>query len=116
MATTLTLQQMREDLAALLRTDAAEIADDDNLLDHGLDSIRLMRLAQQWNDQGIAVSFAALAERPELLHWARLVAEASAQAPSAAAPQTTPHTPSPSSDVSTSASPGSERPGEGPAA
>lgn len=115
MATTLTLQQMREDLAALLRTDAAEIADDDNLLDHGLDSIRLMRLAQQWNDRGIAVSFAALAERPELLHWARLVSEASAQAPSEA-PQTTPQTPSPSSDASTSGTSGSERPGEGPAA
>jgi bifunctional isochorismate lyase/aryl carrier protein len=69
----LTREQMRADLGALLRIDAHEIADDDNLLDHGLDSMRLMRLAQQWNDRGIAVSFAALAERPELAHWWRLV-------------------------------------------
>lgn len=63
------LQRMRQDVAAILKTDASEIADDDNLIDHGLDSMRLMRLAQQWHDRGVAVPFADLAERPQLSYW-----------------------------------------------
>lgn len=73
----LTLSQMRADVAALLRLDAAEIDDEDNLVDHGLDSLRLMRLAQRWNERGLGVSFAALAERPQLSHWWTLVSGAS---------------------------------------
>lgn len=62
-------QRMRDDVAAILETDASEIADDDNLIDHGLDSMRLMRLTQQWHDRGVTVPFADLAERPQLSHW-----------------------------------------------
>jgi aryl carrier-like protein len=62
-------QRMRDDVAGILKTDASEIADDDNLIDHGLDSMRLMRLAQQWHDRGVTVPFAELAERPQLAHW-----------------------------------------------
>jgi aryl carrier-like protein len=62
-------QRMRDDVAAILKTDASEIADDDNLIDHGLDSMRLMRLTQQWHDRGVTVPFADLAERPQLSHW-----------------------------------------------
>jgi aryl carrier-like protein len=62
-------QRMRDDVAAMLRTDASEIADDDNLIDHGLDSMRLMKLAQQWHDRGVDVPFSALAERPQLSYW-----------------------------------------------
>lgn len=73
MADTLTLPQMRLDVAALLRTNASEIGDDDNLVDHGLDSIRLMQLAQQWSDRGVPIGFATLAERPQLSHWWTLI-------------------------------------------
>lgn len=73
MPDTLTLPQMRLDVAALLRTDASEIGDDDNLVDHGLDSIRLMQLAQQWTDRGVPIGFATLAERPQLSHWWTLI-------------------------------------------
>jgi aryl carrier-like protein len=62
-------QRMRGDVAAILKTDASEIADDDNLIDHGLDSMRLMRLTQQWHERGVTVPFADLAERPQLSHW-----------------------------------------------
>ena len=42
---------------------------EDNLVDWGLDSIRLMLLRQRWIDRGADVPFAQLAERPQLTHW-----------------------------------------------
>lgn len=74
------LQRMRDDVAAILKTDVSEIADDDNLIDHGLDSMRLMRLTQQWHDRGITVPFADLAERPQLSHWWKLASRYAAAA------------------------------------
>jgi aryl carrier-like protein len=74
---------MRGDVAAILKTDASEIADDDNLIDHGLDSMRLMRLTQQWHDRGVTVPFAELAERPQLSHWWTLAARYAANSGSA---------------------------------
>ena len=38
----LTLEQMRQDLAKILLEDPADIHDDDNLIDLGLDSMRAM--------------------------------------------------------------------------
>ncbi len=65
----LTLERLRSDVAAVLFESPDEIGDEDNLVDHGLDSIRIMALIQQWNDAGAQVDFATLAERPELAHW-----------------------------------------------
>jgi bifunctional isochorismate lyase / aryl carrier protein len=53
-------------------------ADEDNLLDHGLDSIRLMTLVEWLRDQGHDVAFVDLAERPTLTAWSGLVARADA--------------------------------------
>lgn len=41
----LTLDTMRQDVARLLHEDPADIADDDNLIELGLDSMRAMALA-----------------------------------------------------------------------
>ncbi len=79
MSTTLTLDEMRRDVAALLGVDAADIGDDDNLLDHGLDSMRLMQLASQWRTAGHTIDFVALAEHAQLARWAALVAAGPAQ-------------------------------------
>lgn len=68
-----TFEQMRADVAEILNEDPAEIRDDDNLVDFGLDSIRLMALATRWQTAGAAVQFADLAEYPQLLHWWTLV-------------------------------------------
>lgn len=70
---TFTLERVRADIARVLQTDTGEIADTDNLIDHGLDSIRLMSLVQAWQTDGAPVAFDQLAEYPEVNHWLRLL-------------------------------------------
>ncbi|BDH59219.1 phosphopantetheine-binding protein [Tsukamurella sp. PLM1] len=70
----LTADRVRADVAELLQLPPHEIADDDNLFDLGLDSVRVMTLIQRWRDAGAAeLEFPDLAEQPELAHWQRLV-------------------------------------------
>lgn len=70
----LSLETMRADLAEVLYLDPSEVPDDADLLDLGLDSIRLMSLGQRWSDAtGARVTFADLAVRPQLPHWWRLL-------------------------------------------
>ncbi|MBB2910628.1 bifunctional isochorismate lyase/aryl carrier protein [Streptosporangium becharense] len=59
---------MREYVASLL--DGPLPGDDDNLLDHGLDSVRLMMVADR-----LGVDFTDLAERPTLRAWAELAGD-----------------------------------------
>lgn len=66
-------QAVREQVAGLLELPAAELPDDADLLDYGLDSIRLMSLAERWRRQGAALTFADLAERPTLAAWCDLL-------------------------------------------
>ncbi|MFI8931595.1 phosphopantetheine-binding protein [Streptomyces sp. NPDC053474] len=74
MTQTLSPEQLRADVAELLDCDPAEIAPDDNLMDHGLDSVRIMSLIERWRAAGAAtVEFPDLAERPELGHWTALL-------------------------------------------
>jgi len=77
----LTHETMRADVAELLEEDAAAIGDDDNLVDFGLDSMRLMALATRWRNAGANVQFADLAERPQLTHWFMLVDRGRTAAP-----------------------------------
>ncbi|MFD7669004.1 phosphopantetheine-binding protein [Streptomyces sp. NPDC059788] len=70
----LTLEQLRNDVADVLGEDPADIPDDENLVDYGLDSVRLMALAGRWNrDHGIEVAVADLSEEPALEKWAVLL-------------------------------------------
>lgn len=70
----LTADRVRADVAELLQVPAQSIADDDNLFDLGLDSVRVMTLIQRWRDAGAAdIEFPDLAEQPELAHWQHLV-------------------------------------------
>jgi aryl carrier-like protein len=64
---------LRAQLADLLEIPADELADDDNLLDHGMDSIRIMALVDAWRDAGVEVSFVDLAEEPTIAHWRALL-------------------------------------------
>lgn len=73
-AVALTLEQLRADVADVLGEDPEEIPLDENLVDYGLDSVRLMSLAAAWRrDHGVEVAFADLAERPALESWAPLL-------------------------------------------
>ncbi|MDC0707454.1 isochorismatase family protein [Stigmatella sp. ncwal1] len=64
----LSRQQIHADVVELLQQDAA-LGDDENLLERGLDSIRLMSLVERWRNAGAEVTFVELAERPTLADW-----------------------------------------------
>ncbi|MBB5960609.1 bifunctional isochorismate lyase/aryl carrier protein [Saccharothrix tamanrassetensis] len=65
--------RVRERIAAQLDIPPEVIADDDNLLDHGLDSVRVMALVESWRADGARVSFADLAESPTVRAWTDLL-------------------------------------------
>ncbi|WP_240332729.1 phosphopantetheine-binding protein, partial [Klebsiella pneumoniae] len=50
-----------------------EIPLDENLVYLGLDSIRMMSLAEKWRKQGATVNFVELAANPTLAHWRTLL-------------------------------------------
>ncbi|MCP3099469.1 isochorismatase family protein [Myxococcus sp. K15C18031901] len=72
----LTPRRIREDVAELLQVAPAELSDVDNLLERGLDSIRLMSLVERWRSAGSEVTFVELAERPTLDEWCALLCPA----------------------------------------
>ncbi|ACY14565.1 isochorismatase family protein [Haliangium ochraceum] len=95
-ASGISLERLRSDIAEILEEPAEDIADDDNLLDLGLDSIRLMSLVERWRAQGAELSFVELAERPSIADWWTILsapmplaadAVASARAEAGTAPQ-----------------------------
>jgi bifunctional isochorismate lyase/aryl carrier protein len=75
----LSIAELRSQLANLLQCSPQEIGSEDNLLDWGLDSIRLMSLVERWRQAGIEVSFTDLAERPTLANWSQLLARQAAE-------------------------------------
>ncbi|WP_031064818.1 phosphopantetheine-binding protein [Streptomyces sp. NRRL WC-3742] len=68
-----TVERIRAEVADLLGEDPADIPPDENLVDWGLDSIRLMTLAERWRAEGAEVAFVQLAERPAVEAWAELL-------------------------------------------
>lgn len=69
----LTLEQMRLDIARLVNEAPEELENDDNLLDWGLDSMRIFNVSVEWNKTGLELRFADLAETPTLAGWWRIV-------------------------------------------
>jgi len=67
---------LQKQLAELLKQPLRAIGFEDNLVDLGLDSIRLMSLLETWRRTGVSeVSFTALAEKPTIAAWAELLVE-----------------------------------------
>ena len=62
----LILEKLRADIAAMLEEAPDAIGDEDNLMDFGLDSMRAMNLALQWEEEGVPVDFGDIAETPTL--------------------------------------------------
>ncbi|MPT47093.1 MAG: phosphopantetheine-binding protein [Sphingobium sp.] len=60
--TPLTLDDIRADIIAYLPEDADDFDNDDNLMDVGLDSMRAMTLVSHWEEKGVPLDFADLAE------------------------------------------------------
>ncbi|MCL2892933.1 isochorismatase [Brenneria tiliae] len=67
--------RLRAELLPLLDEDSGEVDDDENLLDYGLDSVRIMSLAARWRQQGHDVDFVALVKSPTINHWLALLAQ-----------------------------------------
>ncbi|MFD4264321.1 phosphopantetheine-binding protein [Rhodococcus sp. NPDC058481] len=53
----------------MLEIDATEISDDTNLLDCGMDSIRLMSLIERWRAFGVRADFPALTGTYLVADW-----------------------------------------------
>lgn len=64
-----TIDRMRQDIASMIYIDPAEIGDNDNLMDLGLDSMRAMNLVQLWQQRNLHLNFAELATSLTLAHW-----------------------------------------------
>ena len=69
----LTLERMRADIARLVDEAPEELENDDNLLDWGLDSMRIFNISVEWNKTGLELRFADLAETPTLADWWQIV-------------------------------------------
>ena len=67
------LQLIRQQVAELLDESSSDIDDDENLIDRGLDSIRIMSLVESWRSKGAEVTFVKLAERPTISNWWNLL-------------------------------------------
>lgn len=65
----LTLERMRADVARVLDCQAADIGDDDNLIDLDLDSMRMLGLVLAWGNTGLPLEFSQLAEHTTLRKW-----------------------------------------------
>lgn len=66
---TVTLETMRADIAGVLDLEPAEIGDADNLVDLGLDSMRLMNLILTWQEAGVPLEFSEYAQHVTLGEW-----------------------------------------------
>ncbi|MFS8104536.1 amino acid adenylation domain-containing protein [Lentzea alba] len=62
---------LRNQLAELLEVDA--VGPDENLIELGMDSITMMRLAGQWRKEGSTVRFADLVAHPTVAAWEALL-------------------------------------------
>ena len=71
--TAMTLERMRADVAHMLRENPAEIGLDDNLMDWGLDSMRLLNLVLTWNEAGLQLDLSEIGAETTLNGWWRLV-------------------------------------------
>lgn len=64
------ITQVRTDVLAAL---GREVNDEADLLDEGLDSIRIMTLVEKWRREGHNISFVDLFEDPTIAAWTDLL-------------------------------------------
>ncbi|MHC5148101.1 phosphopantetheine-binding protein [Stenotrophomonas sp. PS02301] len=82
--TALTLARMRADIAEMLGEAPEDISTEENLMDLGLDSMRVLGLVLAWGNTGIALEFSHLAEHATLGGWWTVVQRLQAQAAASA--------------------------------
>jgi len=62
-------QALRELILPLLDEGSEDLEDDENLIDYGLDSVRIMALATRWRKIREDIDFVALAKTPTIDGW-----------------------------------------------
>jgi aryl carrier-like protein len=72
---TLSLPDFRADLAEFLHQQPDEVDLDENPVYAGLDSLRILTLAERWKSAGVQVSFLELAERTSFAQWWQLLSD-----------------------------------------
>ncbi|MBD8216047.1 isochorismatase [Erwinia persicina] len=70
--------QLRAVVIPLLDEDSEGIEDGENLVDYGLDSVRMMALAARWRQAHSDIDFIALAKNPTIDGWWALLSRESA--------------------------------------
>ncbi|MGW2221412.1 phosphopantetheine-binding protein [Nonomuraea sp. NPDC001684] len=66
-------ERLRAQIAGLLYVEPAELGPHDDLLEAGLDSIRVMTLIEAWKREGRDIGFPDLVDRPTIAAWAELL-------------------------------------------
>lgn len=69
------IEALRQQIIPLLDEDSADIGNDENLIDYGLDSVRIMELATRWRKVREDIDFIALARSPTIDSWWKLLSE-----------------------------------------
>jgi bifunctional isochorismate lyase/aryl carrier protein len=64
-----TREDLKKQLLAAIEVKESEFDPDENLIDYGLDSVRVMMLVTEWRKLGIDVGFDELAKKPTLNGW-----------------------------------------------
>jgi len=68
-------ERLRARIADLLYVEPDELGLHDDLMDAGLDSIRVMTLIEDWRREGRDIGFADLLDRPTIAAWSELLRE-----------------------------------------
>lgn len=69
------IEVLRQQIIPLLDEDSEDIGNDENLIDYGLDSVRIMELATRWRKIREDIDFIALAKSPTIDSWWALLCE-----------------------------------------
>lgn len=70
----MTIDQLRDEVSELLDVGRDQLGADDNLVNLGLDSVRVMALAERLRAHGADVAFLDMIERPTLRDWLTMLA------------------------------------------
>ncbi|WON75743.1 isochorismatase [Serratia sp. UGAL515B_01] len=69
------IEALRQQIIPLLDEGSEDIGNDENLIDYGLDSVRMMELATRWRKVREDIDFIMLAKSPTIDNWWALLSE-----------------------------------------